>query len=224
MPPNTLLTMTVVAVAVAIAGSSDAKQVSSSNATATTTAWPLSTNHSNGTVPNWIGPHVGKAHFPGCYRQTIWATNATDCPDDYAHDGVATCWSVCPLEYPVKCGMECIAQGLDCGMQITRMVGAVATIPLHLATGDVFGKLTKMQKAGAKAAQFGLMVQGALEQVKVTIDDLKTAFPHATRAQLQQKLYNSSRLAQDLPLLALAGAVNASYASSANASVSDNWR
>jgi hypothetical protein len=93
------------------AAAQTAGSVATSTSTAGTVAPSTSTSTSTAsgsseiTLPHWVGPLVGKAIDTACYRKT-YITTTKKCGAGYNYDNIATCWTQCPIEYPVECGME----------------------------------------------------------------------------------------------------------------------
>ncbi|TYZ68918.1 hypothetical protein PybrP1_007774 [[Pythium] brassicae (nom. inval.)] len=68
-------------------------------------------------LPNWVGPKIGAPQDTACYRKTHVTKK---CPPGFQFDKMAMCWAECPLEYPVRCAMECIPQNKDCTLQVMK--------------------------------------------------------------------------------------------------------
>ncbi|RLN63630.1 hypothetical protein BBJ29_010113 [Phytophthora kernoviae] len=102
----------------------------------TATSTITSTRH------NWVGPWTLSSDT-ACYRE---AHIMDTCPSNYdRNDLTNTCWTECPLTYPVECGMSCIQQNNDCGREVLAKVSAVAMATLSMATAGVFGEFSKVE-------------------------------------------------------------------------------
>ncbi|KAF4034018.1 hypothetical protein GN244_ATG14048 [Phytophthora infestans] len=78
-----------------------------------------------------------------CYREAHFMDV---CPSNYDRNEVTnTCWTECPMDYPVECGMECIRQNDDCGIEVARKY-LPWPLPSSSATFGVFGALEMMVK------------------------------------------------------------------------------
>uniref|UniRef100_A0AAV1T3Z4 Uncharacterized protein n=1 Tax=Peronospora matthiolae TaxID=2874970 RepID=A0AAV1T3Z4_9STRA len=95
------------------------------------------------TQRNWVGIWSQSADS-ACYREAHFMKT---CPSNYdRNEFTDTCWTECPLAYPVECGMQCIQQDNDCEREGIAKISAVAMSALSMATFGVFGELAKMGK------------------------------------------------------------------------------
>ncbi|RLN59759.1 hypothetical protein BBP00_00006326 [Phytophthora kernoviae] len=99
---------------------------------------------------NWVGPW-SLSPDAACYREAHFMDT---CPSNFdRNDLTNTCWTECPLGYPVECGMECIQQNNDCKREVLAKTSAVAMSTLSMATFGVFGELTKLGKTVTRAVK-----------------------------------------------------------------------
>ncbi|KAG2850668.1 hypothetical protein PC113_g16584 [Phytophthora cactorum] len=95
------------------------------------------------TYRNWVGTWT-MSQDTACYRE---AHVMDVCPSNYnRNEATNTCWTECPMEYPVECGMECIRQNDDCGIEVASKVSAVAIATLSSASFGVFGALEMLSR------------------------------------------------------------------------------
>ncbi|GMF49465.1 unnamed protein product [Phytophthora lilii] len=92
------------------------------------------TNSITSTYRNWVGPWR-QSSDSACYRE---AHIMHTCPSNYDRNELTnTCWTECPMDYPVECGMQCIQQNNDCGREVAAKASAVAMSTLSMVTfGD----------------------------------------------------------------------------------------
>ncbi|CAI5709558.1 unnamed protein product [Peronospora destructor] len=133
-----------------------------------------------------------------CYRQ---AHIMNVCPDNFDRNEVTnTCWAECPTEYPVECGMECIRQNDDCGIEVASKVSAVAMTAFSSATFGVFGELTKLGKTMSRAVRctnsMMLVMRGILRYIRT----MKAEDPQASDRKMLILLYQTSTVVTDLPI------------------------
>ncbi|KAJ8566139.1 hypothetical protein ON010_g6987 [Phytophthora cinnamomi] len=138
-------------------------------------------------LPNWVSPV--NASKDGCYRKTYLSRKT--CAAGYESDGVATCWALCPLNYPVECGMECIPQSADCATQMLKKVSSVGTVALNAATAGIFGELVKASKAITLGVKCGQKLFTATSSLKSYVDELQA---NGTEAKQLLTLVNQSDL------------------------------
>ncbi|RLN66121.1 hypothetical protein BBP00_00002421 [Phytophthora kernoviae] len=143
-------------------GSSSLALVSGSSSLDTTTmannlATPATaTSTITSTHRNWVGPWT-LSPDSACYRE---AHIMDTCPSNYdRNDLTNTCWTECPLTYPVECGMSCIQQNNDCGREILAKTTAVAMSTLSMATFGVFGELAKLDPQTSQAKLLMMLYQ-----------------------------------------------------------------
>ncbi|ETN01881.1 hypothetical protein PPTG_16957 [Phytophthora nicotianae INRA-310] len=90
------------------------------------------------TYRNWVGPWT-QSSDAACYREAHFMKK---CPSNYDRNELTnTCWTECPMDYPVECGMQCIQQNNDCGRENAAKISAVAMSAFSMATFGVFGQL-----------------------------------------------------------------------------------
>ncbi|POM60264.1 hypothetical protein PHPALM_30905 [Phytophthora palmivora] len=150
--------------------SDDSSEDSSEESTRPTPATAISTVVSE--YRNWVGPWSISAD-PACYRE---AHIMDKCPSNYDRNDVTnTCWAECPLSYPVECGMECIRQNDDCGLETFNKISVIGVTALDVASMGIFGLVRYIR-------------------------NIKTSDPQTTEAQLLAILYQSSNIVTDTPI------------------------
>ena len=86
--------------------------------------------------PNWVARHSPK--FEACYRSlqlTRKRQDANPCPPHFSpHTKLHMCIAECPLEFPVKCGLECYQQGRTCKSELLQKAVQVGVTSVQLAT------------------------------------------------------------------------------------------
>ncbi|EGZ22401.1 hypothetical protein PHYSODRAFT_493134 [Phytophthora sojae] len=133
-----------------------------------------------------------------CYRE---AHVMDVCPSNYdRNEKTNTCWTECPMEYPVKCGMECIRQNDDCGIEVASKVSAVAMTIFSTATMGVFGELAKLGKTISWAVKCSNSMMLVMRGVIRYIRNMKAEDPQATDRKLLLMLYQTSTVVTDLPI------------------------
>lgn len=148
-------------------------------------------------LPNWVGPSFGVPQDSACYRKTHLTKQ---CPAGYEFDNIATCWAECPVEYPVKCGMECIPQNKDCTLEVISKVSAVATVALNAATSGVFGQLSTASKGVQTGVKCGQQLYTTVNKIVGYAKELEVTFPNTTKSQIQYLLSKSDFAVYDLPV------------------------
>ncbi|ETN18495.1 hypothetical protein PPTG_04085 [Phytophthora nicotianae INRA-310] len=149
------------------------------------------------TYRNWVGSW-SMSPDTACYRK---AHIMDVCPSNYdRNEATNTCWTECPLDYPVECGMECIRQNDDCGIEVTSKVTAVAMTILSSATFGVFGELAKLGQKISWAVKCSNSMMLVLRGIIRYIRTMKAEDPQATDRQLLILLYQTSTVVTDLPI------------------------
>ncbi|ETM46417.1 hypothetical protein L914_08673, partial [Phytophthora nicotianae] len=149
------------------------------------------------TYRNWVGTWT-MSPDTACYRE---AHIMDVCPSNYDRNELTnTCWTECPMDYPVECGMECIRQNDDCGIEVASKVSAVGITVLSSATFGVFGALEKLGKHAWWAAVCTTLVMVVMRGVLRYIRTLKASDPQASERKLLLLLFHSSIVVTDLPL------------------------
>ncbi|KAG3008244.1 hypothetical protein PC120_g16348 [Phytophthora cactorum] len=133
-----------------------------------------------------------------CYRE---AHVMDVCPSNYnRNEATNTCWTECPMEYPVECGMECIRQNDDCGIEVASKVSAVAIATLSSASFGVFGALEMLSRKVWWAAGCSTLVMVVMRGILRYIRTMKATDPQASDRKLLILLFHSSIVVTDLPL------------------------
>ncbi|KAJ0411563.1 hypothetical protein ATCC90586_004213 [Pythium insidiosum] len=148
-------------------------------------------------LPNWVGPKVGRPSDTACYRKTI---RSKHCPTGYEFDKVATCWAQCPLEYPVECGMECIPQNEDCGLEVIKKISVVANAAINLASTGVSSQIIKASQGVAQGIKCGQQLFGVSQKIVGYANELREKFPNTTQDQLSYLMSKSDLVVYDLPI------------------------
>ncbi|CAI5735481.1 unnamed protein product [Hyaloperonospora brassicae] len=150
------------------------------------------------TYRNWVGPWTLSSDT-SCYRE---AHIMDTCPHNYnRHDLTNTCWTECPIEFPLACGMECVLQNSRCSLEVASKVSAVAMAAIGTATFGAFGPLLKMGKKATWAItctnQLLLVMRGIIRYVR----SVKTQDPQVSRDKLLLMLYQTNNVVTDLPMV-----------------------
>jgi hypothetical protein len=149
------------------------------------------------TYRNWVGPRTVQGDS-ACWRE---AHIMDVCPSNYdRHDGTNTCWTECPIEYPVECGMECIRQNDDCGREIFYKVGSVVNVGLNGIMDNWFGKFSAMAKAVKTTVMCSCMVLSVVRAMVRYIRTIQTSDPQASQDKLMALLYQSNAVVVELPI------------------------
>ncbi|OWZ09435.1 hypothetical protein PHMEG_00017866 [Phytophthora megakarya] len=178
--------------------SSSALELGSSSFSGMEIATPATaTSTVRSTYRNWVGPWTISPDT-ACYRQ---AHIMDKCPSNYdRNEATNTCWTECPLEYPVECGMECIRQNDDCGIEVSSKVTAVAMTIFSSATFGLFGELAKLGTTISWAVKCSnsmmLVYRGIIRYIRT----MKAEDPQATDRKLLILLYQTSTVVTDLPI------------------------
>ena len=149
------------------------------------------------TYRNWVGPY-SLASDTSCYRE---AHIMDICPRNYdRNDLTNTCWTECPLEFPLEYGMECVRQNSVCGLEVSSKVSAVAMAVIGTGTFGIMGELMKMGKKLTWAVkctnQLLLVMRGIIRYVR----NVKTEDPQTSQAKLLLMLYQTNNVVTDLPM------------------------
>ncbi|KUF74264.1 hypothetical protein AM587_10001602 [Phytophthora nicotianae] len=149
------------------------------------------------TYRNWVGTW-SMSQDTACYRE---AHIMDVCPSNYDRNELTnTCWTECPMDYPVECGMECIRQNDDCGIEVASKVSAVAITIIRSASFGVFGALEMIGQKVWWAARCTtatlLVMRGILRYIRT----MKAEDPQATDRKLLVLLFQTSTVVTDLPI------------------------
>ncbi|GMF23500.1 unnamed protein product [Phytophthora lilii] len=149
------------------------------------------------TYRNWVGPW-SISPDAACYRE---AHIMDTCPQNYdRNEATNTCWTECPLAYPVECGMECIQQNSDCGMEVASKVTAVAMTIFSSATFGVFGELAKLGQTISWAVKCTNSMMLVMRGIIRYIRNMKTEDPQASDRKILLLLYQTGTVVTDLPI------------------------
>ncbi|OWZ14048.1 hypothetical protein PHMEG_00012532 [Phytophthora megakarya] len=148
------------------------------------------------TYRNWVGPIVSKAPDTACYRE---AHIGRTCPLEF-NSKWDTCWTQCPLTYPVKCGMECIRQNDDCKLEVVAKTVVLVQSAFALAIFNMYGQFKLLAKGVQRAIRCGkemaIVVKGLTKYVRT----IKAVDPQTTQAQLLEFLYTADKFVFDIPI------------------------
>ncbi|EEY59364.1 uncharacterized protein PITG_11379 [Phytophthora infestans T30-4] len=123
------------------------------------------------------------------------------CPSNYdRNEATNTCWTECPIKYPVECGMECIRQNDDCGIEVASKFSAFGITVLSSATFGAFGALEILGKKVWWAAGCSTLVMVTMRGILRYIRTMKAADPQASDRKILLLLFHSSIVVTDLPL------------------------
>ncbi|KAE9122171.1 hypothetical protein PF010_g6840 [Phytophthora fragariae] len=123
------------------------------------------------------------------------------CPSNYdRNDATSTCWTECPLGYPVECGMECIRQNDDCKLEIFNKISVIAVTALDAASMDIFGKLEDIGRGVKRAVKCANSMMTVIRGLVRYIRNIKTSDPQTSQAQLLAILYQTSNVVTDIPI------------------------
>ncbi|OWZ05452.1 hypothetical protein PHMEG_00022461 [Phytophthora megakarya] len=148
------------------------------------------------TYKNWMGPSLASSFDTACYRETHIAKI---CPLEFEnhHD---ICWAECPISYPIECGMECIRQNDDCGLEVVAKVSVVAQAAFSLATFGLYGEFKLMAKGVKIAYKCGKEMMNLVRQMTKFVRTIKVFRPHSTEKYLEAVLYQTDNVVFDLPV------------------------
>ncbi|TMW64767.1 hypothetical protein Poli38472_011647 [Pythium oligandrum] len=156
------------------------------------------TGVSSGSLPHWVGPSVGSPKYAACYRKTYPAKNKK-CPRGFEFDKIATCWTECPLEYPVECGMECLPQNQKCSSAVLRKVTSVVNVAMNVASGGLFGQLTQAKEAIEIGVRCGQSLMTTVQKITTFLEKAEAAQANSTSDQVKFLDSNSDLATRDLP-------------------------
>ncbi|RLN85282.1 hypothetical protein BBJ28_00002750 [Nothophytophthora sp. Chile5] len=163
------------------------------------TAAPATIAPAPAPTPNWVGPTIGDATDTACYRKTGNPNSVDVCPLGYSNDD-DTCWTQCPLSYPVECFAECIPQNDDCALEVLTKITSVAAVAINAATAGVFGEIL----ATYKAVKLGVTCAANLFSVGQSIVRYmryqQTTAPNGTVEELLAVAYQADVVIVDLPV------------------------
>ncbi|KAE8901176.1 hypothetical protein PF005_g8882 [Phytophthora fragariae] len=145
---------------------------------------------------NWVGPWSQSADS-ACYRE---AHIMDTCPSNYDRNELThTCWTECPMDYPVECGMQCIQQNNDCGRENVAKISAVAMSALSMATFGVFGELAKLGKKVTWAVKCANMLMTTTRAIVRFTRNQMINDPQTSQEKLLLLLYQTNYVVADLP-------------------------
>ncbi|KAE8913146.1 hypothetical protein PF005_g6764 [Phytophthora fragariae] len=145
---------------------------------------------------NWVGSELHTAISSACYRKTHLTKN---CPLGYGYK-LGACWAQCPYAYPVECGMECIRQNDDCGMEVVTKVFAVTQSLMPYTTMGVFFKFWELAKGFQRAFKCVKSLLGLTKSLIRYIRFLKVSDPQTSQEKLLGILYQTDKIVIDIPV------------------------
>jgi hypothetical protein len=158
------------------------------------------TAKSKSKLPNWVGPLVGTPTSAACYRKSYLTTNKK-CTAGYNFDGAVACWTQCPIEYPVECGVECIQQNKDCTKAILSKATSVANVALNAATAGIFGQLANAAKGVQVAVRCSQQLYTTVNKISGMIDSLEGGkITASTKSKVMFTIMKSDFVVYDLPV------------------------
>uniref|UniRef100_H3GR61 Jacalin-type lectin domain-containing protein n=1 Tax=Phytophthora ramorum TaxID=164328 RepID=H3GR61_PHYRM len=148
---------------------------------------------------NWVGPTIGAPDGgdSACYRK---AHIMKTCPVGFDYKW-KTCWAQCPLSYPVKCGLECIRQNDDCGLEYYSKTSNVVQAAISLTTMGLFGQLTAAAKKLVPGAKCIRAIIGNMKMLIKYISYIKVYDPQAPFDRVMAVLYQTSYVTIDFPVI-----------------------
>lgn len=133
-----------------------------------------------------------------CWRE---AHILDECPPNYnRNDATNTCWTQCPIEFPIKCGIECVRQNDDCGREILYKVSSIVNVGLNGIMDNWFGKFANMAKSVRTTVYCSCMILGLIRAMLRYIRSVQSSDPHATQAKILAALYQSNAVVVELPI------------------------
>jgi hypothetical protein len=149
------------------------------------------------TYRNWVGPW-SISYDTSCYRE---AHIMDSCPSNFdRNEATNTCWTECPMDFPVECGMECIRQNSDCGLEVASKISALAMGILGTATFGVIGELVKLGKKMSWAAKCSIQLLLVMRGIIRYVRNVKTEDPQTSQSKLLLMLYQTNNVVTDLPM------------------------
>ncbi|KAJ8558633.1 hypothetical protein ON010_g8818 [Phytophthora cinnamomi] len=147
---------------------------------------------------NWVGlgADVDISFSSACYRKTHITKN---CPMGYDYK-LGTCWAQCPYSYPVKCGMECIRQNDDCGLEVATKVFAVTQAMMSYTTMGVFFKFWELAKGFQRAFKCVKAWMGLTKSLIKYIRYIKVSDPETPQEKVLAVLYQTDNIVIDIPV------------------------
>ncbi|RLN71043.1 hypothetical protein BBJ29_009782, partial [Phytophthora kernoviae] len=146
---------------------------------------------------NWVGTWSLPTDT-SCYRE---AYIMDTCPSNYDRNELTnTCWTECPLEFPVECGMQCIRQNDDCALEVTSKVSAVALAVVSVATVGIFAEFHQLGKKLTRAAKCADTLLTVIRGVIRYVRNVKTEDPQTPQAKLLLMLYQTNNVVTDIPI------------------------
>ncbi|KAG3036765.1 hypothetical protein PC121_g24189 [Phytophthora cactorum] len=149
------------------------------------------------TYRNWVGPRSLQGDA-ACWRE---AHIMDECPSNYdRHEATNTCWAECPIEFPVRCGVECVRQNDDCGREIFYKVSSIINVGLNGIMDNWFGKFALMAKKVRTAVYCSCMILSLIRAMLRYIRSIKSADPQSSQAKILTALYQSNAVVVELPI------------------------
>ncbi|KAJ8558659.1 hypothetical protein ON010_g8791 [Phytophthora cinnamomi] len=147
------------------------------------------------TYTNWVGPRATPTDT-ACYRESHIGET---CPLEFNRE-LDTCWAQCPLDYPVKCGMECIRQNDDCKLEIVTKVAYVFQSVVALSLYNIYGEFKLMAKAVQDAFRCAKEMANLVKQLSKYIRNVMVTDPQTLPDKLLDMLYQTDNVLFDVPI------------------------
>ncbi|KAL3670364.1 hypothetical protein V7S43_004673 [Phytophthora oleae] len=147
------------------------------------------------TYKNWVGP-ITTSLDTACYRE---AHIGKTCPLEF-NSKWDTCWAQCPMEYPVKCGMECIRQNDDCKLEIVSKVAYVFQSVVAVSLFNMYGEFKLMAKAVRTAFRCAKEIANLVKQLSRFARNNMVMDPQTTGDKLLNLMYQTDNVVFDIPI------------------------
>ncbi|KAG1711003.1 hypothetical protein DVH05_013723 [Phytophthora capsici] len=150
-------------------------------------------------IRNWVGPTIGTNSDTACYRLTEPYNSHKECPVGYTKNG-KSCLTQCPLQYPVRCILECIPQNDDCTLEITQKTVAVVAAVVNVVTAGIFGAIFTGYKKAKENFLCAANVVGVIRSLIYYIRFQQTTAPQGAVEELLAVAYQTDVVLVDLPV------------------------
>ncbi|OWZ06941.1 hypothetical protein PHMEG_00020734 [Phytophthora megakarya] len=178
-------------------GSGSFIDVSAIEVNATLAKATEATSDIKSTYRNWVGPRPISPDA-ACYREAHFMKT---CPTNFdRNEATGTCWTECPLAYPVECGLQCIRQNDDCIIESLNKAGAVFNSALAIASFGAAQKLWQVAKVGTQAFDCVNIMIGTMRSIIRYVRNIKIADPQASTDKILNIMYQSNNIVTDLPI------------------------
>ncbi|ETI42880.1 hypothetical protein F443_12051 [Phytophthora nicotianae P1569] len=169
-------------------GSTNPRQITINSATTAVSTF-------KSTYTNWVGP-VKRPSDTACYRE---AHIGKTCPLGF-NSKWDTCWAQCPMEFPVKCGMECIRQNDDCKLEIVTKTAYVFQSVMAMSLFNVYGEFKLMAKAVRTAFRCAKEMANLVKHLSKFVRNIMVTDPQTTQEKALDVLYQTDNVVFDIPV------------------------